>query len=278
VSDVSIVNLNFAGGFVWIFSGDERATVGLVRAPNGSKYQHRMVLSVDRGRIIKEQTTHPEEVTGANPPTYNLEGEVRITIDGRPLPAKRLGRTVSTIDPGKGNDFFHVYRIGRLADGTPPPVRANWADYLTVRLPLSAGRLVVSEDNTQACTFEDGGGKPVAEQRDLATIIDYMSDIAAGSYVEVRADGGKVRMTATSDLLIKITAECNCGSERVLIGAPLPGFDDVFELYDERLTPQFRVIPLRATSLTAPQGKGAGGGADKKTPGPDCPPTEHPAP
>lgn len=274
---MGIVNLNFAGGFVWIFAGDERATVGLVRAPAGSRYQHRMVLTVNRGLVIEAETTHPEEVTGANPPTYNLEGYVGITIDGFPLPATRLGRTVSTIDPSAPNDFFYVYRIGRLAEGAPPPIRTDWPRHLTVRLPLSAGRLVVSDEHPQVCTFQDGEGKPVAEERKLATRISYTSRTAAASYVEVSADGGKVRINATSDLTLEITAECDCGSELVPVGSPLPGFDDVFELYDKRLTPHFRVVPIKAR-MTA-HGKAAGDvPGDNHTPGPDCPPTEHEQP
>jgi hypothetical protein len=235
-----------------------------------------MVLKIDRGHIVPGETTHPEEAMGVNPPTYNLQGEVRITIDGFPLPPKRLGRTVSTADPNTKNDFFYVYRIGRLAEGTPPPIRTDWQDFLTVRLKLSAGKLVVSKANPQSCTFEDGDGNPAGEARELATQISYTSDIPAGSYVEVSADGGKIRMTTTSDLIVDILAECDCGSEPVSDGARLPGFDDVFELYDQRLTPHFRVIPRKATFLTGPQVRAAGRGPDSRTPGPDCPPTEHP--
>lgn len=276
---MSTVKLNVKGGFVWIFSGAETADVGLVRAPTGSRFQHRMVLEVDQGRIVPGETTH-QQGTGTPVPgklSYNLEGDVRLTIDGVPLQAKKLKRTVSTAPTPtpNPNDFFHVYRIGRLAEGVPPTIRADWPRRLTVRLPLSAGTLEVSGVDPQPCTFEDGLGRPVAEPRDLATTISYTSDVKALNYVEVSANGGKIRMTAGSDLAIDLKALCDCGSVHVPSGAPLPGFDDVFQLYDDTLDPAFRITPRKSMKLSGHTASVADDGPSIATPGPDCPPTEH---
>ena len=272
------LTVTFAGGFVWAFATDETATVGLVDA-KGSKYQHQMVVAVDRGKVVAGETTL-KDLTSGDPgtATFQLLGDAKLTLDGLSLPpGKKLGRTVSTKPPSDPNDFFHIYRIGRLADGTPPRLSSEWQKRLTVRLPLSSGELSVTDDNRQPCTFEDADGNPVAEKRELATVISYEPNSKPKVFVEFADNVGKVRFSASADLEVTIKALCNCGSEQVPEGARLPGFADVFLLYDA-LPKEFQVHPKNTTIMDVLKLAAFADGSGFVTPGPDCPPTEHPLP
>ena len=268
------VKLQFSGGFAWVFAATGTATAGLVKAPPGSSYPHKMIVAVDRSRVAAG-TTHAEAGTSTDDEAhYELLGPVSLTIDGQPLPPHTLTRMVSTSLPSDPNDFFHVYGIERLGGAAPLPLKRDWRDHLTVRVALSAGALSVSDARRIVCTFEDDNGTPVGDKRALATIVTYTSSVAAKSHVDIADDSGIIRLSAAQDLVAQVNAKCDCGAVPVQIGDRLPGFEDVFELYPP-LQPKFRIHPVKAGEI---QPSGVLFDRGPITPGPDCPPTEHPEP
>jgi hypothetical protein len=270
-----------------VFQDPTHAVVGVVKAP-GSKYQHRMTLVVPTLLVDGNNTTLPDEgpvsppSPGPNPDlesSFILEGPVALNVDGRNIQEGRLTRLETpTGAPSSSNDFFHVYKLGRFLPNAPR-LPLDWPNRLTARLPITSGQLTVTEYGDDFLMVN--ADATVHILRRLTTEIDYLSDVPVASYLEFLTAKGHVRVKAAGALItLQIEALCACGEERIQGGDPLPGFEDVFRLYDN-LPDAVRFVPHKVAEqaiglpFSAAFIRAAFDRPHPVTPGPNCPPTEH---
>ncbi len=274
------VTIDFNGGFAWLFDGDgtgAQATVGLVKAKAGSKYQHEWEIVVDQIAITAATTAHSEpdpEQPGKQ--VFRASGVVTLGIDGTAPPPGPLTRNVSTTNPRSHDDFYYVFNVARLKGVAQAKADPN---ALSVRMDVPAGTLIVSGEARFEWKFKDAKGSPHGNDRHLASKIRLEPTKVPTKTAELSWGGVTVVCDASKPLTITMRAACACGSKPLAPDDPAPGFFEVYELYPSGVPDDDRLIPFfkGAAVLTPPErGQTAGSGSDAiRTPGPDCPLTEH---
>jgi hypothetical protein len=271
-------SLNIEGGFAWIFKGSnpikkQEVTVGLVRKTRPTDKPHEMTLEVATDAVNEEATTLPSRADGDNT-QFILRGHVRFLPDGEEEPQGEIERTLTDNGSGGSNDFFRIFSLSRLTDGRAPKLIDGWPNQLMASFVLRNGDLNVLDlkfDKEFSIKDDDGKGSEV-NKRLLASGIQYEPDVDLKRLLKISTDAGDVTLRRGSKpLAIRVIADCTCRHDTPTPGQPLSGFGIIFGLYDN-LVPQFRLIPCPQENSSA------AGRIEKRSPGPDCPPSDHDAP
>ena len=273
------VSVHFRGGFAWLFDGPGSgalATVGLVKASAGSEFEHFLEMRVDRAKVNLAKTTPETWTQEEEKAVFRPIGAITLTVDGATQEQGMLNRIVSEKMPKTDNDFYHVFKVGRIKL-KPQSQRAD-PKKLTVSVKLPAGDLRVSDACRGYWEFKNGNLEQQGEARFLASTITFVPTANPTKEMSIEWNGVSVVLDAASSLEISMSAQCNCGSVKLKPGDPAPGFFEVYELYSS-VPPADRLIPVFQHSVLAADESIAGSASVKATrvltPGPDCPPTEH---
>ena len=269
--------VQFDGGFAWMFDGDKSATVAIPKKPvNSSSVAHEMVLIVgDPARLDPKATTLPGRPRG-DALEFVLRGPVDIRIDKKDEGNTGIKRNVSKVPPPAGvtDNFYFVYSIERLsqAGGAPKP-KGTWRDDTLSTLKLDGGRVTVLPARFNAeFDIKNGDGGLVTSRR-LSSSLLYVSDSPVHETLAFKTrDGDVVLIPGGQNLALTIEANCTCANNHPAPGDALDGFDLVFNLYSAlkkefQLTPH---VPAGAHVTLSPLTAGP------ISPGPDCPPSDHP--
>jgi hypothetical protein len=258
------VNIQFRGGFAWLFTPEGQVYVCLVDKP-GSQYRHRMVLEVLSADVDSATSQVPVR-THREWSYYALSGDVALAVDGASLPSGKVAKS-----------FADVYSISAISQLPQPKIAADWRDRTSVRLLLSSGAVASLPGNAQPCKFVDGNGKDLG-RRVMATQASYSAAVVPTRSVDLTSSEGRVVLRWRANISLVMLAECDCASTNPPVGAPVPGFDDVFYLYTG-LGKECVVQALVDTFLASPSKMAKDASMQEGpgfiTPGPDCLKHEH---